>query len=120
MHASWTEQLQQTCAVPACRFLQGKDTDKEAVDNIRQAIKSGNETTVRILNYKKSGKPFWNMFTLAPMADVDGTPRFLIGVQVRRSSCAVHVCRMAGLCSCWVARPPVAPPDGSADGHCSS
>eukprot|EP00891_Asterochloris_glomerata_P009772 jgi/Astpho2/9772/Aster-03748 len=65
-----------------CRFLQGKDTDKEAVDNIRQAIRSGNETTVRILNYKKSGKPFWNMFTLAPMADVDGTPRFLIGVQV--------------------------------------
>ncbi len=93
-------------AVPACRFLQGKDTDKEAVDNIRQAIRSGNETTVRILNYKKSGKPFWNMFTLAPMADVDGTPRFLIGVQVRKWSRAMHVCRLAGLCSCWVARPP--------------
>ena len=99
MHASWTQQLQQMGAVPACRFLQGKDTDKEAVDNIRQAIKSGSETTVRILNYKKSGKPFWNMFTLAPMADVDGTPRFLIGVQVCKCSCAVHVCSMAGLCS---------------------
>ena len=98
--------------MPACRFLQGKDTDKEAVDNIRQAIKSGNETTVRILNYKKSGKPFWNMFTLAPMADVDGTPRFLIGVQVRKWSCAMHVCRVAGLCSCWMAAPPVAPQMG--------
>lgn len=38
---------------------------------------------VRLLNYKRSGKPFWNMFTLAPMKDSDGTVRFYIGVQVR-------------------------------------
>jgi hypothetical protein len=37
---------------------------------------------VRLLNYKRSGAPFWNMFTLAPMKDSDGTVRFLIGVQV--------------------------------------
>jgi hypothetical protein len=37
---------------------------------------------VRLLNYKRSGKPFWNMFTLAPMKDSDGTVRFFIGVQV--------------------------------------
>ncbi|KAL3133891.1 hypothetical protein ABBQ32_008349 [Trebouxia sp. C0010 RCD-2024] len=65
-----------------CRFLQGKDTDEKAVKDIRHAIQEASETTVRLLNYKKSGKPFWNMFTLAPMADVDGTARFLIGVQV--------------------------------------
>ena len=65
-----------------CRFLQGKDTDEQAVTDIRHAIQDASETTVRLLNYKKSGKPFWNMFTLAPMADVDGTARFLIGVQV--------------------------------------
>lgn len=65
-----------------CRFLQGKDTDEQAVKDIRHAIQEASETTVRLLNYKKSGKPFWNMFTLAPMADVDGTARFLIGVQV--------------------------------------
>lgn len=65
-----------------CRFLQGKDTDEQAVTDIRHAIQEASETTVRLLNYKKSGKPFWNMFTLAPMADVDGTARFLIGVQV--------------------------------------
>ena len=64
------------------RFLQGKDTDEQAVTDIRHAIQEASETTVRLLNYKKSGKPFWNMFTLAPMADVDGTARFLIGVQV--------------------------------------
>ena len=64
------------------RFLQGEDTDEQAVKDIRHAIQEASETTVRLLNYKKSGKAFWNMFTLAPMADVDGTARFLIGVQV--------------------------------------
>lgn len=38
---------------------------------------------MRILNYKRNGAPFWNMFTLAPMKDSDGTTRFLVGVQVR-------------------------------------
>lgn len=38
---------------------------------------------MRILNYKRNGTPFWNMFTLAPMKDSDGTIRFLVGVQVR-------------------------------------
>lgn len=65
-----------------CRFLQGQDTDPEAVSEIREAVRNGSETSVRLLNYKKSGKPFWNMFTLAPMADVDGNLRFIIGVQV--------------------------------------
>jgi PAS domain S-box-containing protein len=65
-----------------CRFLQGQDTDPDAVAEIRDAVRSGSEASVRLLNYKKSGKPFWNMFTLAPMADVDGNLRFIIGVQV--------------------------------------
>lgn len=49
---------------------------------IREAVKTGSEATVRILNYRKGGEPFWNMLTIAPMADVDGTSRFFIGVQV--------------------------------------
>lgn len=36
---------------------------------------------MKILNYKKSGNPFWNMFTLAPIQDIDGTVRFFVGVQ---------------------------------------
>ncbi|KAK9865513.1 hypothetical protein WJX84_001549 [Apatococcus fuscideae] len=65
-----------------CRFLQGKGTDKQAVSDLRHAVQTGEETTVRILNYKKNGKPFWNMLTIAPMADADGATRFYIGVQV--------------------------------------
>ena len=54
------------------------------MEAIRTALRNKAETTVRILNYRKGGAPFWNMLTIAPMADVDGTPRFLIGVQARR------------------------------------
>ena len=66
-------------------LVQGQETDPEAVAEIRDAVRSGSEASVRLLNYKKSGKPFWNMFTLAPMADVDGNLRFIIGVQVKPS-----------------------------------
>lgn len=55
-----------------CRFLQGPGTDRSVVDNIREAVKAGKELTVRILNYTKSGRAFWNMFTLAPMCDNEG------------------------------------------------
>lgn len=65
-----------------CRFLQGPDTDRTVVDEIRKAVENREELTVRILNYTKQGRPFWNMFTLAPIRDVDGTCRFMVGVQV--------------------------------------
>lgn len=65
-----------------CRFLQGKHTDRSTVDNLKQAIKEEREITVRLLNYKKDGTPFWNMLTVAPIRDVSGAPRFLVGVQV--------------------------------------
>ena len=71
-----------TCSRHRVLCMQGPDTDPKAVAIIREAIKTGSEATVRILNYRKGGEPFWNMLTIAPMADVDGTSRFFIGVQV--------------------------------------
>ncbi len=65
-----------------CRFLQGPGTDKRAVREIRKAIDGRIECTVRLLNYTKSGQPFWNLFSLAPVFDADGSVRFFIGVQV--------------------------------------
>eukprot|EP00959_Pyramimonas_sp_CCMP1952_P086452 1808398-Pyramimonas_sp.AAC.1 len=64
-----------------CRFLQGPGTDPRAVAEIRDAIKSGGECTVRLLNYRKDGRAFWNMFTLAPVFDSSGNVRFYVGVQ---------------------------------------
>ena len=65
-----------------CRFLQGPDTDRSTVAVLKKAIQEGREVTVRLLNYKKDGTPFWNMLTVAPIRDVLGNPRFLVGVQV--------------------------------------
>jgi PAS domain-containing protein len=52
-----------------CRFLQGPETDQKTVDEIRAAIKEERDVTVQLLNYKKSGVPFWNMFHLQPVRD---------------------------------------------------
>lgn len=41
------------------RFLQGPKTDRRAVREIRRAIDSGSECTVRLINYTKAGVPFW-------------------------------------------------------------
>ena len=65
-----------------CRFLQGPATDRATVAKIREAVASGRECIVRLLNYKKSGEMFWNMFTLAPIMDIEGKIKFFVGVQV--------------------------------------
>lgn len=38
-----------------CRFLQGPDTDRAVVDQIRDAIAARRDITVQLLNYTKSG-----------------------------------------------------------------
>lgn len=65
-----------------CRFLQGPGTDKATVSKIKNAVDQGKECIVRLLNYKKDQTPFWNMFTLAPIMDVQGKIQFIVGVQV--------------------------------------
>ncbi len=64
-----------------CRFLQGKDTDPATVKQIREALASGTECTVEILNYAKSGEPFWNRLSLTPIKDSAGEVTHFIGVQ---------------------------------------
>ena len=43
-----------------CRFLQGSDTDPQAIAKIRTAVAERKETKVQLLNYRKDGQPFWN------------------------------------------------------------
>lgn len=66
-----------------CRFLQGALTNPRAVREIREAIAVERECMVRLLNYKKNGKPFWNMFNISPVfgPGEDRAP-FLVGVQM--------------------------------------
>jgi PAS domain S-box-containing protein len=43
-----------------CRFLQGPDTSRAAVAEIRRSIAAGKEVTVELLNYRKDGSSFWS------------------------------------------------------------
>lgn len=63
------------------RFLHGKDTSPEAMKQIRQAIDSKQSCTVEILNYKKSGEPFWNELTISPVRDQQGRLTHFVGIQ---------------------------------------
>nr|AML79324.1 putative LOV domain-containing protein [Dendrolycopodium obscurum] len=65
-----------------CRFLQGPDTDRRTVLEIRDAIREERPCHVRILNYTKQGRAFWNLFHLAPLySRRDGTVVHFVGVQ---------------------------------------
>ncbi|KAI3717175.1 hypothetical protein L1987_68607 [Smallanthus sonchifolius] len=68
-----------------CRFLQGKDTDQNEVDKIRQAVKTGTSYCGRLYNYKKDGTPFWNLLTVTPVKDENGKTIKFIGMQVEVS-----------------------------------
>nr|AML78901.1 putative LOV domain-containing protein [Pseudolycopodiella caroliniana] len=65
-----------------CRFLQGPDTDRRTVLEIRDAIREERPCQVRILNYTKERKPFWNLFHLAPLySRENGMVVHFVGVQ---------------------------------------
>jgi PAS domain S-box-containing protein len=65
-----------------CRFLQGPDTDRRTVLEIRDAVREERPCQVHILNYTKHGNPFWNLFYMAPVySRKDGTVVHFVGVQ---------------------------------------
>lgn len=65
-----------------CRFLQGEDTDPEAIEEIRRGLRENRELTVEILNYRKDGTPFWNRLSIDPVRNADGRVTNFIGIQV--------------------------------------
>ena len=65
-----------------CRFLQGPDTDKLAVDVIRQAIKQEKRGSVVLLNYHLDGSTFWNELTINPVFDENEQLINYIGIQM--------------------------------------
>ncbi|KLU84445.1 hypothetical protein MAPG_03487 [Magnaporthiopsis poae ATCC 64411] len=69
-----------------CRFLQGSQTDPEAVKRLSMAIKERRETVELLLNYKKNKQPFWNLLYCAPLYDEAGNLAFFIGGQVNCST----------------------------------
>jgi PAS domain S-box-containing protein len=65
-----------------CRFLQGPDTDREAVSRIRAAVEAEASLNVELLNYRKDGSRFWNALYLSPVKGADGEVQFFFASQL--------------------------------------
>ncbi|WP_242151538.1 PAS domain-containing protein [Sphingomonas sp. BAUL-RG-20F-R05-02] len=55
-----------------CRFLQGAQTDREQVADLREAVHERESIALEILNYKRDGTPFWNAVFIGPVYDTSG------------------------------------------------
>ena len=80
-----------------CRFLQGEDTDPEAIKKISTAITNEQPITITIENYKKDGSKFWNKVTVAPLYNEEGELVYFIGVQRDVSEMMEHKENMEGI-----------------------
>jgi PAS domain S-box-containing protein len=65
-----------------CRILQGEDTCKAAVAEIRAALIDEREVNVELINYRKDGTSFWNQLHLSPIHDDDGQLLYYFGSQL--------------------------------------
>ncbi len=61
-------------------LLQGPETDADALVEMSQALRAGDECWVTVRNYRRDGSAFWNEIFLTPVADEDGVVRRYIGV----------------------------------------
>lgn len=63
------------------RFLQGPDTDPEAIEALRSALREGRDCHLTLKNYRKDGTPFWNELFISPVKDNQGRLTHFIGTQ---------------------------------------
>ena len=65
-----------------CRFLQGPETDRTVISEVRDAIANRREVSVEVLNYRKNGSTFWNALFVSPVFDADGEVKYFFGSQL--------------------------------------
>ncbi|ACB79745.1 histidine kinase famiy protein [Methylorubrum populi] len=65
-----------------CRFLQGPDTDRDTVSDVRDAIREHREFATEILNYRKDGSSFWNALFVSPVFNRSGDLVYFFGSQL--------------------------------------
>lgn len=64
-----------------CRFLQGPHSDPAAVASMREAVRTGRECAVEMVNYKKDGTPFDVRIDMGPIRALDGAVIGYFGFQ---------------------------------------
>jgi PAS domain S-box-containing protein len=65
-----------------CRFLQGPDTDRDAVRRVAEALAQRRHVHEELYNYRKDGRGLWVALEISPVFDEDGSLRFFFGSQV--------------------------------------
>ncbi len=73
-----------------CRFLQGPKTDPDSIIKIHEAIKSGSDISIDILNYRKDGTEFWNSLYISPVNDENGVAQYFFASQLDVSERKKH------------------------------
>jgi PAS domain S-box-containing protein len=65
-----------------CRFLQGPETDRATIDEVRSAVADRRELATEILNYRKDGSTFWNALFISPVFNEQGELVYYFGSQL--------------------------------------
>ncbi|MFC4987739.1 bacterio-opsin activator domain-containing protein [Saliphagus infecundisoli] len=60
-----------------CRFLQGEESDPEAIEAMWRAVEEAEPVTVELVNYRKDGTSFWNEVTIAPVREAGELTHFV-------------------------------------------
>ncbi|MEM1032185.1 MAG: diguanylate cyclase [Myxococcota bacterium] len=63
------------------RLLQGPETDGDTIRRISDALHRGEAVSTEILNYKKSGEPFWIHLAIHPRRDERGVVQEYIAIE---------------------------------------
>ena len=63
-----------------CRFLQGEETEQDAVQQLVDALREARPVQVELTNYRNDGAPFRNLLSLRPVHDSNGRYRYCIGI----------------------------------------
>jgi PAS domain S-box-containing protein len=65
-----------------CRFLQGSQTDRQMVAQLRDAVEAKESVALEILNYRRDGTPFWNAVFIGPVYDTSGNLLYFFASQL--------------------------------------
>ena len=65
-----------------CRFLQGPETDRSAVQRIKEAVHALQAVQLDIRNHRKDGSAFWNRLLMGPVFDARGELAYFFASQV--------------------------------------
>ncbi|HZR03268.1 MAG TPA: EAL domain-containing protein [Burkholderiales bacterium] len=63
------------------RFLQGPATNKGTLTAVREAVAAGRSTIVELLNYRRSGEPYWVEMSIVPVTNSEGEITHWVAVQ---------------------------------------